>query len=125
MKALVWEDTWSLAKFLKEISRFRHSWRSERELFTAKRADNNLYRGWLNLEISEIDSVKLASLKDYLVQVPNIQLVATGGFSDREAVKTVYIIEIRQPLPLVKILREMPAVKSAVKRKRHIMVALK
>ena len=51
-----------------------------------------------------------------------MRLVLTGGSSDGEATVTA---DIEQPLPLLKILREMPLVKSVVEQKNNIKVALK
>jgi len=55
-------------------------------------------------------------------QIPDMQLVILSGSSEGD---TRAIVDISRPLPLLKILREMPLVKSVVEQKNNIKVALK
>lgn len=93
---------------------------------TGDATDNKLYQGKLNLEISPpFDLVQLESLRESLFRIRDLQLLSTGGATDGDMVKLVYTVDLKRPLPLVKILEEMRPVESAIEQKKNIAITLK
>lgn len=88
-------------------------------------SDDKLYEGIFNLEIAPpVEFSHLMTLRKYLARVPDLKLVSTAGFVDGNITKTVYVIEIKRPLALIKILEELPGVESISQTKKDIMLKL-
>jgi len=82
-----------------------------------------VYEGELQLFIAPpANPAQRASFATRLLQVPNLQLFGSGGSSDG---KTWVRVKTSEPLPLLKILKEMPPVKDAVEQGKDIIVVLK
>lgn len=81
------------------------------------------YRGVVTLAIMPpIDLGQLDSLKKDLGQVENLRLVLIGGSVERGS---KIIVSAEEPLPLLDILKEMPAVDQVFRKGSEIQVRLK
>lgn len=85
--------------------------------------DAGTYRGAVTLAIMPpIDLSQLATLKKDLGQVENLRLVLVGGSVEGGS---KIIVSAEEPLPLVDILKEMPAVDQVFRKGSEIQVRLK
>jgi hypothetical protein len=88
-------------------------------------SDDKLYEGVFNLEIKPpVEFSQLMTLRKYLSRVPDLKLVSSAGFVDGDVAKTVYVIELRHPCALIKILEDLPGIESISQQKRDILISL-
>ncbi len=89
--------------------------------------EGRLYQGLLNLEvIHPVENDQLVNLRKYLLQVPGMQLVSTGGSVNKNVTKTVYTVVVKSPTPLIKILKGLPPIESvAAQKKQDIAIKLR
>ena len=86
----------------------------------------SLFEGVFNLEIpGNIEYSQLMNLRRHLSRYPEIRLVSTSGFIDGNITWMVYVIDVRRPLPLVKIFEELPEVEDINYQERDILINLK
>ncbi len=84
------------------------------------------YKGRLDLEFgTPFDQAQLESLRECLSRVAGLKLLSAGGSANGEIVQAVYTIDIKQPLQLLRLLKEMPPVESVAQRKRNIGITLR
>lgn len=82
-----------------------------------------LYKGMVELTVMPpIDLVQLENLEKALRQVENLRLVLVGGSAGKGS---RIVVSAEEPIPLLGILREMPAVGGVVRRGGEIQVTLK
>ena len=94
----------------------------------ASMADDMLCKGRIELEIMPpIDFVQIRNLADCLHQPPDIQLVGLyGSWDDKSSeAKNIAVVDVSQPIPLLRLLKEMPPVKSVVQQEKKIGLVLK
>ncbi len=89
--------------------------------------DNTLYQGLLSLRIlSPVQSYQLRSLEKHLVQIPGIHIVSIGGSSAKNEYKTEIIIDVSAPLPMLRLLKDLPPVDDiSSQNKKVIIIRLK
>lgn len=84
---------------------------------------NKTYQGRLKIDIAPpVDGDQVTQLEQYLLKTPNIKVLGKGGAEDGSAWLDM---EAVKPVPLVEILKKVPAVKDVVGAKSYIIVALR
>jgi len=84
--------------------------------------DEENYQGTLELTaLPPVEIYELASLEKRLLKFPQLKIVSKGGSSDG---KSWVRLEIGKPLPLVRLLKEMPLVKEAFVLDNNVYVVL-
>ena len=90
---------------------------------TTWKDDERDYEGRLELRIvPPVDGAQASNFKEQLLQIPYLRLLTMSGSSDGG---TLIIAELPKPLPILKEIRQIPAVREAVWYKDDIYVALK
>ena len=85
--------------------------------------DERTYRGRLELHVfPPITPEQLADFERSLAQVPHLRLIDTGSSSNGGA---WFLTELPQPIPMLKLLKEIPLVKEAACYKNDIGIALR
>lgn len=81
----------------------------------------HLFKGYLELKtLSPIDYIQIKGLKDVLTQVPNIKYLSESSSEDG----TMLSFEIKEPLPLIDILNEIPLVENVETQGDNIKLIL-
>jgi len=87
-----------------------------------KEDDERTYAGRLKLHITQPrNSIQNRSFEEQLLKIPHLRLIAKGGSADGEIWANV---ELDEPLHIVKLLKEIPTVKTVFGHKDRIIVSL-
>ena len=74
-----------------------------------ERNDTRLYKGHLNLEVAPpFDWAQLESVQEYLARVPSLNVLSTDAYTGEDRLVMMYTADLKQPMPLLKILRAIP-----------------
>jgi len=102
--------------------------KTETDAAATSTADDKLCGGRIELEIMPpIDFMQIRNLANCLHRPPDIQLVGLYGSWDdkRSEAKNIAVIDVSQPIRLLKLLKEMPPIKSVVEQEKKIGIVLK
>ena len=116
------------AKKAQEDAREREKREAEEAKDRAKKevegvAGARLYEGRIRLSImSPVDFRRLRKLEECLREVPDLRLAMVGGSVDEG---TTIVVFTEKPLPLVKLLKEMPPVEQVIEEDKRIQVKLR
>jgi len=87
-----------------------------------KEKNERTYAGRLKLHIAQPgNSTQNRNFEEQLLKIPHLRLIAKGGSADGESWANV---ELDEPLRIVKLLKEIPTVKTAFGHKDRITIAL-
>lgn len=85
-----------------------------------------LYNGSLNVEVAPpYNQMQLDSLLESLGQIPGIRVLSGGGYLEGEKCVKTYHVDLGQPLPLLKLLRELPQVANVVQNRGDVAITMK
>lgn len=83
----------------------------------------DLYEGKLELKVeSATDFVQMLNLEACLRRIPDLRMLSIGGSRDRG---TRIVVQLERPIPVVRILKNLPPVQLAAKDKQGIRMVLK
>jgi len=88
--------------------------------------DHKIFKGKLKLEmIPPFDQERLESLPEWLTRLPGLRVLSTGGYSGSNRWITTYTIDLKQPQPLLKFLKDKPKVKDVAERHGNVVITLR
>ena len=88
--------------------------------------DTRLYKGCLKLEIiPPFGQQKLAGVPEWLTRMTSVKVISTDGYARANRWITTYNIDLKQPMPLRKILNSIPAVKDVTEHQGNFVITVK
>lgn len=88
----------------------------------AKSTSSELQVGIVKLVIMPTANIsQIKKLEQDIQQIPDIQLLLTGGMQDSATI----VITAEKPIPLIDILEEIPGVEQVVKKAKNLNITLK
>jgi hypothetical protein len=88
--------------------------------------DTRIFKGHMKLEmVPPYNQERLEGVPEWLVRIPGLKVHSTGSRAAADRWITTHSIELKQPLPLLKILRGVSAIKNAAENNGNIILTLK
>ena len=85
-----------------------------------------LFQGRLRVEIiPPFGRDHMESLPEWLAQLPGLKVISTGGYPGRNRWVTSFLIDLKQPAPLLKIIEDAPHVESVAERDGSLVIELR
>ena len=101
---------------------------AETDAAATDKANDKLYKGRLELEIiPPVDFVQIRNLANCLHQPPDMLFVGLYGSSDDggSEAKNIAVVDVSQPIPLLKLLKEISSIERVVEQEENIGLVLK
>ncbi len=87
--------------------------------------DAKLFEGRLRVEIiPPFGRDHMESLPDWLAQLPGLTVISTGGYAGRNRWVTSFLIDLKRPAPLLKIIEAAPHVRSVAQHYGSLVIEL-
>ncbi len=88
--------------------------------------DARLFKGCVRLEIiPPFNQEHTAGVPEWLARLPGLKIKSTGNYAGGNRRIETHDIDLAQPMPLLKIFKNMPPVKSVDENKGNIVITLK
>ena len=103
-----------------------HSVGDKKSAPNKERNDTRLYKGDLNLKVTPpFDRAQLERVQECLARVPSLKVLSKGGYAKGDEWVMMYTVDLKQPMPILKILKAMPPVGDVAEHEGNVAITLK